>query len=228
MLKVDLHLHTKEDNYDNLNYSAKELIDRAAELKFDVIAITLHNEIFFSKAVISYAEQKGILLIPGVELSIEKKHVLLYNVSEDELKKLKKLDDLEKIKNEDNLIIAAHPYYFGSSCLGKKLDKYFRFFDAIEYAHFYYKIFNPTKKAIITSRKFHKPLIGNSDSHNLYQFGSTYSLVDSKKDIESIVKAIKKGKVEVVSNPLSFSLFLKILFFNLNPKKIFKRLIFFN
>ena len=88
MLKVDLHLHTKEDNYDNLDYSAKELIDRAVELKFDVLAITLHNEIFFSKDLISYAEQKGILLIPGVELSIEKKHVLLYNVSEDELKEL--------------------------------------------------------------------------------------------------------------------------------------------
>lgn len=67
MLKTDLHLHTKEDPFDkdHITYSAKALIAHAAELNFDVISITNHNRVTYSKKLKDYAGSKGILLIPG-------------------------------------------------------------------------------------------------------------------------------------------------------------------
>jgi len=47
------------------------------------------------------------------------------------------------------------------------------------------------------------PLIGSSDCHSLWQFGTTYSLVKAKKETFSIIEAIKKGEIEVSTTPLS-------------------------
>ena len=41
MIKVDLHMHSGEDPEDGLQYPATALIDRAVELGYGAIAITL-------------------------------------------------------------------------------------------------------------------------------------------------------------------------------------------
>ena len=79
MLKADLHIHTSEDPKENLAYDARELIDYAKNLGFDVIAITLHEKLFQNRQVFDYAKKKGILLIPGIELRIQGMDVLAYN-----------------------------------------------------------------------------------------------------------------------------------------------------
>ena len=66
MLKADLHIHTKEDPHDNIGYSAKQLIDHAAKLNFDVISITNHDTSSYTEELAEYAKLKGILLIPGI------------------------------------------------------------------------------------------------------------------------------------------------------------------
>ncbi len=43
MLKIDLHTHSGEDPQDRIGYSTRELIDRAATLGFDALAVTNHN-----------------------------------------------------------------------------------------------------------------------------------------------------------------------------------------
>jgi hypothetical protein len=45
--------------------------------------------------------------------------------------------------------------------------------------------------------------VGTSDAHFLAQLGTTYSLISAQKDLESVFSAIRQGKVEVVSRPLS-------------------------
>lgn len=61
-------------------------------------------------------------------------------------------------------------------------------------------------------------MIGNSDAHALWQFGMTYSLIDSEKDTASVIEAIKTGKVEIQSSPYSLSqiawLFMKSITFD--------------
>ena len=78
-LKVDLHTHTCEDPQDRISYNAFQLIDRAALKGFDALAITNHDFVLYNDKLVKYAAEKGILLIPGMELTLSKKHVLLIN-----------------------------------------------------------------------------------------------------------------------------------------------------
>ena len=43
MLKVDLHIHTSDDPVDRIPHTTTDLIDRAAQLGYDAVAITLHD-----------------------------------------------------------------------------------------------------------------------------------------------------------------------------------------
>ena len=79
MLKVDLHLHTKDDPADVIAHDAHQLIDRAAELGFDALSVTLHDRDVPDPHMVGYARDRGIALIPGVERTIEGRHVLLIN-----------------------------------------------------------------------------------------------------------------------------------------------------
>jgi hypothetical protein len=47
--------------------------------------------------------------------------------------------------------------------------------------------------------------VGTSDCHLHEQFGTTFSLIDAEPSVESVLSAIKKGRVSVVSRPLSLA-----------------------
>jgi hypothetical protein len=76
-------------------------------------------------------------------------------------------------------------------------------FDAIEHCHFYTRWIDFNRPAIRFAREHQLPLVGNSDAHVLDQLGWTYSLVEAEKTPDSIVQAIKAGRVTPVSEPLS-------------------------
>ena len=59
MLKVDLHLHTADDPIDRISYSSTALIDRAARLGFDALAITLHDCQLDDRRLSAYARERG-------------------------------------------------------------------------------------------------------------------------------------------------------------------------
>ncbi len=79
MIKVDFHTHTADDPVDAIPYSTPQLIDRAAAFGYGAVAITLHERQLDVTALKSYAADRGVVLIPGVERTIEGKHVLLIN-----------------------------------------------------------------------------------------------------------------------------------------------------
>lgn len=209
MLKADLHIHTSEDLHDNVKYTAKQLIDRAAKLKYDVISITNHDTYSYTKELAEYAKSKGILLIPGIEPRIEGKEILLYNFTYEEVKKIKNFEDLRKFRRKDKLIIAPHPFFFKHTCIKDNLIKYIDLFDAIEYCSFYTKHINLNKKSVEIANKFKKTLLGTSDMHNLWRMDYTYSLIDAKKDIISIVNAIRNNKIKIRTKPLPYYRFIQ-------------------
>ena len=189
-------MHTGEDPYDDIKYSAKELIDYTAKLGFDVLAITNHHKIHYNKDLNDYAKKKNILLIPGVETHINGKEVLLLNTRKPD--NLKDYSDLERLRKENVIVIAPHAFYPPKQCLKEKLIKNIKYFDAIEYCHYYLPFFNKyNKKAVRTAKKYNKTIIGSSDCHSLFQVNHTYSLIDADKDIDSVLEAIRKGKIEI-------------------------------
>ena len=214
MLKTDLHIHSKEDPKDKMKYSVFDVIDKAAKEKFDVIAITYHEKYFDNTKAINYAKEKGILLIPGIEASIKGKEVIIINADKT-AENIKTFEELEEYKKENQncLIIAPHPFYCFSFCLRKKVLKYLSLFDAWEWNSIYLSLINPNKKTNKLAKRYNKPIIANGDIHLLEIMGNTYSLIDADKNIESIVDAIKKNKIEIKTKALSLKQFFKVLFY---------------
>jgi predicted metal-dependent phosphoesterase TrpH len=199
-LKADLHLHTAEDPLDRVRYTAKELISKAADEHFDVISITNHHRMTFNNDLFSYARERGILLIPGVEMTIQRRHVLVLNPPPDRV--CSDFHSLAKLCRPETLIVAPHPYFPGTYSLNGYLLKHQKIFDALEYCHFYSSIINFNQKALRICQSYGFPLVGNSDSHFLSQLGTTYSLIYAEKNLNSIFEAIRGNRVEVVTRPL--------------------------
>jgi predicted metal-dependent phosphoesterase TrpH len=223
MLKTDLHIHTNVPiKYFDSHIDPKELIDKAAKLNFDVLALTEHtgyNTIRGVKYIREplrtyyqfrdYAKKKGILLIPGVELYIEGKDILLINFKGDP-RAYRRIEDLEKLKNENTLVIAPHPYFIGKSCLHKKLVENIKIFDAIEQSQFYIQLLNFNIPARKTAERYNKPLIATSDAHFLFGFGKNYTMIDAEKNVDSLLEAIQKNKIEIITKPIGHWEFLTL------------------
>jgi hypothetical protein len=199
-LKTDLHLHTADDPHDHIRYTSKELISRAADEGFDVISITNHHKMTFNQDLLSYAHERGILLIPGVEMTIQRRHVLVLNPPPH--KTCSDFYSLSKLRRPETLIIAPHPYFPGTYSLNGYLMKHLDLFDALEYCHFYSPMINFNQRTVEVCRSMGFPLIGNSDAHFLSQLGTTYSLIYAEKNLESIFAAIRHNKVKVATRPL--------------------------
>ena len=199
-LKADLHLHTAEDPLDSIRYTAKELISKAADEAFDVISITNHHRMTFNQDLFSYAQGKGILLIPGIEMTIQRRHVLVLNPPP--YKICSDFFSLAKLQRPETLIIAPHPYFPGTYSLNGYLLKHPNIFDALEFCHFYSEMINFNQRAVEVCQLYGFPLVGNSDAHFFSQLGATYSLIDAEKNLESVFAAIRQNKVKVISRPL--------------------------
>ncbi|OGD19942.1 MAG: hypothetical protein A2W03_15800 [Candidatus Aminicenantes bacterium RBG_16_63_16] len=209
-LKVDFHTHTADDPKDYISFSSEELIERAGELGYDALAITNHDIVTGRPGLEKYAEARGILLIPGIELTLSNKHVIVINPPSRPLSGISALEDLARVRGESSLVIAPHPFYPGLKCLWSKLVDHISLFDAIEFSFFYSRLINRNKPAVAVAKAARKPLVGSSDCHNIWQVGLTYSLVEAEKNIPSIIAAVKAGKVEVATIPLSMPQMLRI------------------
>jgi len=203
VLKIDLHLHTREDPLDRITHSALDLIDRAATLGFDALAITLHDSQLTDDATFGYARERGITLIPGCERTIKGKHVLLLNFPAAAVEAVRTLDDVRRLKaHGDGIVIAPHPYFPSRSCLGRLLDEYADLFDAVEWSYFWTRQIDFNSRAGRWAESYGKALVGNSDLHDLRQLGRTCSMVDAPADATAICAAVRSGRVTLVTEPV--------------------------
>ena len=205
MLKVELHAHTSEDPIDRIPHSTTELIDRAAALGYDALAITLHDRQLELSPWQQHAADRGVVLIPGIERTIDGKHVLLLNFSS-RSEEVRSFADLATLKREERgLVIAPHPFFPLGSCLGHTLmDRHADLFDVVEVNAMFTRGVNFNRAAQRWASARRKPVVGNGDVHRLRQLGSTFTLVDAARDPGSICEAIRQDKVTLVAQPLSW------------------------
>ncbi|PWT83832.1 MAG: hypothetical protein C5B57_06120 [Blastocatellia bacterium] len=222
MLKIDLHTHTADDPVDRIPYTTSQLIDRATELGYGALAITLHDRQLDVRPLVSYAAERGIVLIPGIERTIEGRHVLLLNFTPG-AEDVQSFADLRKLRrHEPGLVIAPHPFFPTSSCLRGDLDRYADLFDAVEWNAMYTASLNFNRRAEQWAVGHGKPIVGNGDVHRLPQLGTSFSLVDAAPDPDAICDAVKAGRVRVETQPLAWtdavSLFASMVIGDLLPR----------
>jgi predicted metal-dependent phosphoesterase TrpH len=208
LLKADFHIHTREDPHDFIRYTAVELLLAAAKQGFDVLALTCHNKRIHTAELSRRAEDLGILLIPGVEASIEGKHTLLLDMPYTRWG-VRTFEHVRALRRSGGLVIAPHPFFPAPKCLNDKLRENLDLFDAIEFSHFYTQTLDFNRRAVEYARRMELPLVGTSDCHRLWQLGTTYTLLDAaERTIPAVFEAIRAGRAQVVTAPLT----LKSLF----------------
>jgi predicted metal-dependent phosphoesterase TrpH len=220
MLLCDFHIHTK---YSDGSVELRRTVDLFGQAGFDVIAITDHvvngdstigklaNRFRFSVTEENFEEyfsalrheaerardKYGMLVIPGIEISKnyissdKSAHILIIDIREF----ISACWSYEKIflaaKGQGALIVACHPHH--TSDLGKETlflwnnrEKYAKYIDAWEVAN-RDDVFN-----VISLKKY--PYIANSDFHKVRHIYSWKTLLNCKKDIDSVKQCIKYNK----------------------------------
>lgn len=106
MKYCDLHFHS---HYSGGDLDCEELVNRALDRNIMAISLTDHNTIFGVREIMKAGENKGIRVLPGVEIYTEYKgkglHLLGYGFDLDNQKLNQVLDDLQN-KHAANIQIA--------------------------------------------------------------------------------------------------------------------------
>jgi predicted metal-dependent phosphoesterase TrpH len=208
-LRADLHVHTREAE-PSIAYGARDIIVRAAGAGYRVLSITNHDTMTYSADLASFARDHDVLLIPGVEATVEGRHVLVYN-ADVEADRLRTFADLRRYRTPEWLVAAPHPLFPASYCLREKLWQQIDLFDAIEFSHFYTPRIDFNRAAVKLAATLGLPVLGTSDSHLDEQFGTTFSLIEADLSVESVLAAVKQGRLGIVSRPLTLLRCLSIM-----------------
>jgi predicted metal-dependent phosphoesterase TrpH len=204
MLKVELHAHTAEDRADRIPHTTRQLVHHAMSLGYGALAITLHDIQRDISGDAAWARERGFVLIPGIERTIQGVHILLINFPAAATMAVRRFDDIPRLRasHPRGLVVVPHAFYPVGSAMGSRLDTHAAWVDALEVNAMYTRHVNFNGRAVAWARAHSKPLVGNSDLHNLAQMGTTFTLVDADPSPDAVCEAIRAGRVEVRTTPL--------------------------
>lgn len=201
--RVELHSHCQGDPIDtHLGHTIFEHIDRAKEVGLDAVAITWHRRIFTHPTAFDYARERGILLIAGMEAEPEGRHLLVLNLSENELPSEPTWAEIRALRarRPDVLVIAPHPFYPHPTCLGRRMDPNLDAIDAVEWCMLHVGWLpdrvSPNLRAARWAHQHGKPVVACSDAHALTAIGRNASTVEADAlTPEAIFAGIRAGRV---------------------------------
>ncbi|NHJ87707.1 MAG: PHP domain-containing protein [Asgard group archaeon] len=169
MVRIDLHVHT---NYSDGVDSPVEIIRQAEKMCLDGIGITDHDT--FEGLHEALEIETELIIVPGIEVSTCKGHILAYGIFEGDLELgLTPKETVDKIHRLGGIAIPAHPFDYIR--LGIKDEIYKIDSDAIETINgcITMPIFN--KKAHEAALKLDLPMIGGSDGHSTEEIGNAWT-----------------------------------------------------
>ncbi|MBN2142526.1 PHP domain-containing protein [Candidatus Woesearchaeota archaeon] len=222
-IKADFHLHSHEDPEDAhmISYSARDLVDALAEQGFSAFSLTLHDHMLDDdemSGLESYAKERGLISIPGIEKTIEGSHVLIYNMKKEDAESISTFPDLESMigrykeseKASSLFVVAAHPFFpFFKYAIGKDYDKWRHLFDGLEYSSLYPSmpfnkdLLNFNLRAAWEAKMHKKVMIGGTDCHMLDQLGKTYTWVMVSRKQYKVLKGRYREKEQGFRGNLS-------------------------
>jgi len=228
-IKVDLHIHTLDDPKDHLDYTSHQLLERARDLGFGALAITLHEKVFDRPEVFADAAAMGILLLQAAEMRLEGADVVLLNVQPNEVENLRTFADLRRLRARrgDSLFcFAPHPFFFFGASIGNRLLREIDCFDAIEICHFHKGWFDLNRRARKVAAAHRRPLLATSDAHRLRAFGAHYTSIRRPRELTpaTLIRTLREGPHRLTSPPSSWRDLLSVFYFVFLEHPIRKRL----
>ncbi|MCX7847344.1 MAG: PHP domain-containing protein [bacterium] len=199
LIRADFHIHSSDDPLDNLPHSAEDIVRRAATCGIHCLAITNHLRFTWPPDAAALAQQLGVLLIPAIEVRIEHADVIILN-ADPHAETLRTFADLRSYRAPHRCVIAPHPFYPLTHSVHHALEQYHDLFDAVELSPFFLPWFDGfNARARRVAQRYGLPLVCNTDAHNLWQLGTSWTELDvAELSVTAVIDAIRAGRCRPV------------------------------
>ena len=206
VLKVDFHVHTEASH--DCESSVEEVIEEAQRKGMDAIAITDHDSVGSHEKAFELAEDKDLIIIPGIEISTSEGHLLGLNITEEVESGLSLEESIETVQDLGGIAVVPHPFQYFRHGVNKKSLKN-AVPDAIE-------VFN--SRLIVGFRNFQADhyagkngyaKIAGSDAHAPGLVGTTFTAVSCDNSVESIIEEVKAGRTDMHKNKTPILSFIR-------------------
>ncbi len=190
LIGADLHIHTvySADSF----IQPKTLVDQLLAHSFiKIAAVTDHDSVRGCKATLDLASAyNDILVIPGVEITTEHGDIVVLGTEELPPRPWTPENVVDYAKSISAVSIVAHPFReYGMGHLARDYK-----IDAVEVLNG-----GSTGAANAEAKKLAQsmglPGTAGSDAHKLAELFSVCTSIDACLDVDTIIKAIKKGKI---------------------------------
>ena len=188
-MKIDMHIHSSFSQ--DGTASPGELLKRCREIGLDGCSITDHNSMDGSLKASQLADEAGLVIVRGVEISTSDGHVLAYGISSLIPRGLSLKETVRRIHEQGGIAVAAHPTRFGSGMGTSNAAN--AGFDAVE-------VLNGgssrrgNRIASRLARELQLPVTGGSDAHKIGEIGRAVTVVEGASSEGEVLKAITEGR----------------------------------
>ncbi|TQD27584.1 PHP domain-containing protein [Methanolobus vulcani] len=209
-MKFDLHVHSCYSK--DSNASLDEILKHAAENGLDGFAICDHDRIEGGFACAKRAEEidSKLIVIPGVEVSSSKGHILVLGVHEPIESGLSPEETIKKARQQGAVVIIPHPFKLTSHGIGyiEGLDA-----DAIEVLNSRCVTDGPNNKARKAAEELEFPMVGGSDAHEAEMVGRSYTEINTDATTaKEVLDAIRAGRTKSGGRKTPVSFVVKQMF----------------
>ncbi len=200
MLAVELHAHSalSHDGRD----SVELLLEQAAAVGLDALAVTDHDEIAASLDAVELAPEYGLVGIPGMEVTSAAGHVLALGVEELVPAGLPFDETLDRIRERGGVAVVPHPFQSSRHGVARHVTPdQLASADAIE-------VYNSRLLTGLKNRKADRfatrrglPKTAGSDAHISEMVGQAVTEVaTSERSADAILDAVVDGRTSVTGS----------------------------
>ncbi|GAB7093527.1 PHP domain-containing protein [Halolamina litorea] len=198
MLSVELHCHSElsHDGRDPVDL----LVEQAAAVGMDAIAVTDHDAIQASKDAAALAGEYGLVGIVAMEVTSAAGHVLALGIEEEIPPGLSYDETLERIHEQGGIAIVPHPFQSSRHGVAAHItDEQLASADAIEVYNSRLLTGRSNRQAERFATAHGLPKTAGSDAHISEMVGQAVTEVGAEeRSVEAILDAIADGRTSVV------------------------------
>jgi predicted metal-dependent phosphoesterase TrpH len=207
---IDLHCHSAH-SIDGVA-SVDELLEQAAAVGLDGIAVTDHDTLAGGREAVDLAPEYGLVAIPGVEVTSTAGHVLGLGVDSLVPKGLSFDETVEGIQDAGGTAVVPHPYQerLRHGVLANVEPHELAAADAIEIYNSRFVTGRSNRQAERLAEQLAMPVTAASDAHIPDMVGQAVTHVDTdERDPEALLAAIREGRTETEGRRTPFNAWLR-------------------
>jgi predicted metal-dependent phosphoesterase TrpH len=198
VLSVELHSHSalSHDGRDPVDM----LLEQAAAVGLDALAVTDHDELDASLKAADRADDYGLVGIPGMEITSAAGHVLAFGIAEPISAGLDYVETLDRIHEQGGLAVVPHPFQKSRHGVAPHItDEQLASADAFEVYNSRLLTGRSNRQAESFAVNRGLPMTAGSDAHIAEMVGQAVTEVGADvRSVDSILEAIRDGRTSVV------------------------------